>query len=52
MTLPLAHAGHWFWIAYLIPVLVVVGGIVKSTFSQRRRQGDGATPAERKGSKR
>jgi hypothetical protein len=35
--LPLAHLGHWLWIFYVIPVLIVVGGIVYSTIRERRR---------------
>lgn len=34
--LPLAHAGHYFaWALYALPVLVVVGSIVKSTLANR-----------------
>lgn len=35
--LPLAHLGHWLWVFYVIPVLIVVGGIVYSTIRERRR---------------
>ena len=34
--LPLAHVGHYLWVLYVIPVLVVVASIVKSTLAQRR----------------
>ena len=37
MTLPLAHIGHYLWVLYLLPVLFVVAGIVKTSLSQRRR---------------
>jgi len=37
VTLPLAHLGHWLWVFYVIPVLIVVGGIVYSTIRERRR---------------
>ncbi|HEX4670481.1 MAG TPA: hypothetical protein VH275_10980 [Solirubrobacterales bacterium] len=37
MTLPLAHLGHYLWILYLLPVLFVVIGIVKTTLSEKRR---------------
>jgi len=40
MILPLAHVGHWFWIAYVVPVLIVVAGIVKTMVEQRRRGRD------------
>ena len=39
--LPLAHAGHYLWILYLIPVLVVVGSIVAQVWRDRRGDGDG-----------
>jgi len=35
--LPLAHAGHYaIWVLYVLPVLVVVGAILKSFASQRQ----------------
>jgi len=37
LVLPLAHLGHWLWVFYVIPVLIVVGGIVYSTIRERRR---------------
>jgi hypothetical protein len=37
LVLPLAHLGHYLWIFYVIPVLIVVGGIVYSTIRERRR---------------
>jgi len=37
MALPLAHVGHYLWIFYLVPVLVVIGGIVRSMLIERRR---------------
>ncbi len=38
--LPLAHIGHYLWVFYLLPVLFVVLGIVKTTLSERRRDED------------
>jgi uncharacterized membrane protein len=38
MTLPLAHIGHWLWVFYLLPVLIVVAGILRSTRAERRRE--------------
>jgi hypothetical protein len=35
--LPLAHAGHYLWILYLIPILVVVGSIVVQIWRDRDR---------------
>ena len=39
MTLPVAHLGHFLWIFYLIPVLIVVGGILRTSWMQKRRDG-------------
>jgi cytochrome c-type biogenesis protein CcmH/NrfF len=36
MTLPLAHVGHYLWVLYLVPVVIVVAGIVRSARVQRR----------------
>ncbi|HKA67058.1 MAG TPA: hypothetical protein VKG03_04030 [Solirubrobacterales bacterium] len=38
MILPVAHIGHWLWILYVLPVLIVIGGILKTTISERRRE--------------
>jgi heme exporter protein D len=35
-VLPLAHVGHYLWVLYVIPVLIVVGAIVRNTIAQRR----------------
>jgi hypothetical protein len=47
-VLPIAHAGHWLWILYAVPVLVVIGSIVSSTLRERReaREGDEDAPDE------
>jgi hypothetical protein len=37
MTLPLAHLGHYLWILYLLPVLLVLAGILRSILLERRR---------------
>jgi cytochrome c-type biogenesis protein CcmH/NrfF len=39
-VIPVAHVGHYLWVLYLLPVLFVVIGIVKTTLSERRRDGD------------
>ncbi|MGV1048544.1 MAG: hypothetical protein ACOYD4_08505 [Solirubrobacterales bacterium] len=36
--LPLAHLGHWLWIFYVLPVVIVVAGILRSTLLDRRRR--------------
>lgn len=33
--LPLAHVGHYLWILYLLPVLIVVGAIIHSSRAGR-----------------
>jgi cytochrome c-type biogenesis protein CcmH/NrfF len=40
VTLPLAHVGHYLWILYLLPIVFVVIGIVKTTLSEKRRRDD------------
>jgi hypothetical protein len=34
--LPLAHVGHYLWVLYIVPVLIVAASIVKTTMTQRR----------------
>jgi hypothetical protein len=38
--LPVAHAGHWLWVLYIPPILVVVLSIAKTTYSERRKKRD------------
>ena len=38
MTLPAAHIGHWLWVFYVAPVVIVVAGIFRSTLLERRRK--------------
>ena len=40
LLLPLAHVGHWLWILYLPPVLIVAGSVLRATISERRRKRD------------
>ena len=40
MTLPLAHVGHYLWTLYLLPVIFVIAGIIKTVLGERRRNGD------------
>jgi heme exporter protein D len=35
-VLPLAHVGHYLWTLYVIPILIVVGAIVRNMVAQRR----------------
>jgi hypothetical protein len=38
-VIPVAHVGHYLWALYVLPVLVVIGGIVRTMILERRRQG-------------
>jgi hypothetical protein len=40
MILPIAHLGHWLWVLYVVPILIVLAGIVRSTLAGRRRNGN------------
>jgi hypothetical protein len=36
-VLPVAHVGHYLWVLYLPPILIVLGAIVRNLVSERRR---------------
>jgi hypothetical protein len=36
----LAHVGHWLWVLYLPPILIVIGSIAKTKLSERRERTD------------
>ncbi len=38
LALPLAHLGHWLWVFYVMPVLIVIAGIIRSTRAEKRRE--------------
>ncbi|HSK49404.1 MAG TPA: hypothetical protein VK889_02795 [Solirubrobacterales bacterium] len=38
--IPLAHLGHYLWVLYLVPVLIVIAGIVRTMIVERRRRRD------------
>jgi hypothetical protein len=38
VLVPLAHAGHWLWVLYLPPVLIVLGSILRTTLLDRRKK--------------
>jgi hypothetical protein len=46
VVIPSAHLGHWLWVFYVIPVLIVIGGIIRSTRAEKKRE------REKEGSKR
>jgi len=47
MILPLAHLGHYLWILYLLPVIFVIAGIVKTTLTERRKRDKDASDRTR-----
>ena len=38
VAIPSAPLGHWLWIFYVIPVLIVIGGIIRSTRAEKKRE--------------
>jgi len=38
VLIPLAHVGHWLWVLYLPPVLIVIGSLLRSTLAERRKK--------------
>ena len=43
--LPLAHAGHYaLWVLYVLPVLIVVGAILRSAIAVRREEREDGKP--------
>lgn len=38
--LPVAHVGHWLWVLYLPPVLIVAASLLYNTCSERRKKRD------------
>lgn len=38
ILVPSAHLGHWLWIFYVIPVLIVIAGIIRSTRAEKKRE--------------
>jgi len=37
VLIPLAHVGHWLWVLYLPPVLIVLGSLARSKLAERRQ---------------
>jgi cytochrome c-type biogenesis protein CcmH/NrfF len=35
---PFAHIGHWLWVFYVLPVIIVIAGIFWSTRAANRRE--------------
>jgi hypothetical protein len=38
IEIPLAHVGHYLWVMYVPPVLIVIGSIIRTTLVQRREE--------------
>jgi hypothetical protein len=38
VLIPLAHVGHWLWVLYLPPVLIVAASLARSTLAERRNK--------------
>jgi hypothetical protein len=36
LLLPVAHTGHWLWVLYLPPILIVAGSILRTKLLDRR----------------
>jgi len=48
VVIPSAHLGHWLWIFYVIPVLIVVAGIIRSTRAEKKREREEAKGAAKR----
>jgi uncharacterized membrane protein YfcA len=35
---PVAHVGHWLWVFYVLPVIIVIAGIFWSSRTANRRE--------------
>jgi uncharacterized membrane protein len=40
VVIPSAHLGHWLWVFYVIPLLIVIAGIIGSTRAEKKRERD------------
>ena len=38
VAIPSAHLGHWLWVFYVMPVLIVIAGIIRSTRAEKKRE--------------
>jgi hypothetical protein len=37
-VVPLAHVGHYLWVLYLPPIVIVLVAIIRSTIAERRNR--------------
>jgi hypothetical protein len=51
VLIPSAHLGHWLWVFYVIPVLIVIAGIIRSTRAEKKREREEEGSAGRGGSR-
>ncbi len=42
LLIPSAHLSHWAWVFYLIPLLIIVAGILRSTRREKKREREGS----------
>ena len=47
-ALPLAHLGGWLWVAYLLPVVIVVVPLIKNHIATRKEQNQAGAGKSRK----
>ena len=47
VLVPLAHVGHWLWVLYLPPVLIVIGSLLATKFKERKLPKNDPPEAER-----
>jgi hypothetical protein len=47
VVIPSAHLGHWLWVFYVIPVLIVIAGIIRSTRAEKKREREEAKGGRR-----
>jgi hypothetical protein len=38
VVIPSVHLGHWAWVFYVIPLLIVIGGIIRSSGAEKKRE--------------
>jgi hypothetical protein len=38
VVIPIAHAGHWLWVLYLPPIVIVLASIARTKLSERRER--------------
>ena len=48
LGLPLAHVGHYLWVLYVPPVLIVLFSIVRTMLVQRREEREAADGGDKR----